>query len=81
MRKIDLEICNGPCCEAWSSDRIALELREISDAFNICRVPCMNECGGGVSIRSVSKSRPVNVKNVDEALFVLDIKEKEAFFY
>lgn len=80
MREKNVKICKGPGCKAWSSDRIARELREIGEALNIddvkvCRVPCMNACGGGASIRVGSKSKVVKLRNADEALTVLDIND------
>ncbi|MZH42041.1 MAG: (2Fe-2S) ferredoxin domain-containing protein [Nitrospinae bacterium] len=80
MREKNVKICKGPGCKAWSSDRIARELREMGEALNlddvrICRVPCMNACGGGASVRVGSRSSIVKFREVDEAYMVLDIKD------
>lgn len=83
MREQNVEICKGPNCKAWSSDKIARELREIREVLDleqikVCRVPCMNACGGGVSVRVSVKAKFVKmkeVKEVDEVLDVLGIRD------
>ena len=75
-----VKVCKGPNCKAWSSDRIAKELREIGNTLNlpdikVCRVPCMDACHGGVSVRVDSKGEIIKLKEVEELLSVLGIHE------
>jgi hypothetical protein len=75
-----VKICKGPGCKAWSSDRIARELLEIGEALGleqvrVRRVPCMKVCGGGASVRVNAKSKIVKLKEVDDVLNVLGIRE------
>ncbi len=83
MREQSVKICKGPGCRAWSSDRIARELREIGEALDldgvkVCRVPCMKVCGGGASVRIDSQSEIVKLRDVEDALAVLGISEAVA---
>jgi hypothetical protein len=83
MQEQNVKICKGPGCKAWSSDRIARELLEIREALDldgvkICRVPCMKVCGGGTSVRFNSNSKIVKLKESDEVLAVLGIREAGA---
>lgn len=80
MREQNLKVCTGPNCKAWSSERIARELIEIQqglglDHIKVCRVSCMNSCGGGASIRVNEKAKIVKMKEVDDVLNVLGISE------
>jgi hypothetical protein len=77
----NVEVCVGPNCKAWSSDRIARELREIGHISNlncikVCRVPCMDACHGGVSIRVNSKRKVIKLKEVEDLLIVLGLPEE-----
>jgi NADH:ubiquinone oxidoreductase subunit E len=78
MQEQNVKICKGPGCKAWSSDRIARELLEISEALDlnevrVCRVPCMKVCGGGASIRVNGKRKIVKMKEAEEVLGALGI--------
>ena len=80
MQERKVKICKGPGCKAWSSDRIARELQEIREALDlepirVCRVPCMKVCGGGASVRVNAKSEIVKMKEVDDVLNALGIRE------
>ncbi len=82
MRKQNVKICQGPGCKAWSSDRIARELLEIQEALNldeisVCRVPCMNICGGGASVCVDSTRKIVKLKEAGDVLNALGIREAE----
>lgn len=84
MQEKNVKICKGPGCKAWSSDRIARELLEISEGLDlndvrVCRVPCMKVCGGGASIRVNGKRKVVKLKQAEEVLSVLGIDEAAVF--
>ena len=80
MEYQSVKVCKGPNCKAWSSDRIARELREIGDTSDlrcvkVSRVPCMDACHGGVSIRVDSKKKVIKIKKVDDLLIVSGLHE------
>ncbi len=82
MREQNVEICRGPGCKAWSSDRIARELLEIREAQNldeisVCRIPCMNVCGSGASVRVNSTRKIVKLKEAGDVLNALGIRKAE----
>ena len=84
MLKQSVKVCKGPNCKAWSSDRIARELREIGNASDlrcvkVCRVPCMDACHGGVSVRVDSKKKVIKLKEAEDLLIVLGIHEVVLF--
>ena len=79
-----VKVCKGPNCKAWSSDLIAKELREIgntldSGVIKVCRVPCMDACHGGVSVRVDSKEKVIKLKEVEDLLIVLGIHDVVLF--
>jgi hypothetical protein len=77
MEQQNVDICKGPGCKAWSSDQIACEFLGIMDnQIHVCRVPCMNACGGGVSVRVNSEPKVVKLRTVDEIMSVLNIREE-----
>ena len=80
MQYLSVKVCKGPNCKAWSSDRIARELREIGNTLDsreikVCRVPCMDACHGGVSVRVDSKKKVIKLKEAEDLLIVLGIHE------
>jgi NADH:ubiquinone oxidoreductase subunit E len=84
MQYKSVKVCNGPNCKAWSSDRIARELREIGSTLDsreikVCRVPCMDACHGGVSIRVDSKEKVIKLKEAEDLIILLDIHEVVLF--
>jgi NADH:ubiquinone oxidoreductase subunit E len=78
MQYQSVKVCKGPNCKAWSSDRIARELREIGNASDlrcvkVFRVPCMDACHGGVSVRVDSKQKILKLKEAEDLLNLLGI--------
>ena len=75
MKRVQLKVCSGAGCKAWDSLELAQALNSISDdrlKVEVELVPCMNLCGGGVSIRtSGSNGKMFKFRTVDEALEVL----------
>ena len=49
-----INVCNGPGCNAWDAPEILKDLPEsilnFGENIKVCEVPCINSCGGGVSI-------------------------------
>jgi NADH:ubiquinone oxidoreductase subunit E len=71
-----VKVCKGPNCKAWCSDRIARELRKTADIsdfseIKVCRVPCMDACHGGVSVRIGCKGKVLKLKEAEEVLTIL----------
>lgn len=82
MPRQNVKICKGPRCKAWSSDRIARELLEIREALDldeirVCRVSCMNVCGGGISVCVKSTGEIVKLKEAEDVLNALGVREAE----
>ena len=80
MQYQSVKVCKGPNCKAWSSDRIASELREIGNTLDlhcieVCRVPCMDACHGGVSVRVDSKQKIIKLKEAEDLLNLLGIHD------
>ena len=78
MRQQNVKICKGAGCKAWSSDKIARELIEVNEGLGpegirICRVACMNVCGGGASVRVNSKNKIEKMKSIEDILEVLGV--------
>jgi NADH:ubiquinone oxidoreductase subunit E len=84
MQYQSVKVCKGPNCKAWSSDQVAKELREIGNTLDlhcikVCRVPCMDACHGGVSVRVEGKRNIVKLKHAEEVLGTLGINQTVAF--
>ena len=80
MQCRSVKVCKGPNCKAWSSDRIARELKKTGEPLDmlgikVCRVPCMDACHGGVSVRIDSKGKVIKLKEVDDLINILGIHE------
>ena len=78
MQYTNVKVCKGPNCKAWSSDQIAKELREIGNTLDlhsikVCRVPCMDACHGGVSVRIGCKGKIFKLNEAEEALTILGV--------
>ncbi len=83
MREQNVDICKGAGCKAWSSDKIARELREIQEGLGlggvrVCRVKCMGVCGGGASVRVNSQREVLKIEEVDDILGALAVPAEMA---
>lgn len=81
MQYTNVKVCKGPNCKAWSSDRIARELRKTADnldlsGIKVCRVPCMDACHGGVSVRIGCKGKIFKLNEAEEALTILGVSNE-----
>ena len=80
MQCRSVKVCKGPNCKAWSSDRIARELKKTGEPLDmlgikVCRVPCMDACHGGVSVRVDSKQKIIKLKEAEDLLNLLGIHD------
>lgn len=70
-------ICTGASCRAWDSEEIARELRQYwniaakQKEFKICRVPCLNRCGGGVSVQISSCGAVLKIRKPQKAMKIV----------
>ena len=83
MPEQNIKVCSGPNCKAWCADRVARKLRKNNDAFDfkdikVCRIPCMDACHGGVSVRIGSRGKVLKVRDADEVISELGVKEAVA---
>ena len=84
MQYHSVKVCKGPNCKAWSSDQIARELQKAGEPLDmrgikVCRVPCMDACHGGVSVRLDSKRKVLKLKEADDVLALLGIHDAVAY--
>jgi hypothetical protein len=68
-----IKICSGPGCKAWDADQVIRQLESSSDRpeyedVQVCSVPCMKKCGGGVSIRVSSSSGMIKLRSAERVL-------------
>lgn len=52
----EVSICTGAACKAWDSEKIVEKLYRgerlcRGKRLRVCRVGCLNRCGGGASVR------------------------------
>lgn len=85
MQYNSVKICKGPNCKAWSSDRIARELRKTADNLDlsdikVCRVACMDACHGGVSVRIGCKGKILKLKEAEEVLTILGVSNESVAY-
>ena len=77
----EISICTGAACRAWDSEKIAEKLyRGVrvcrGKRLRVCKVGCLNRCGGGVSVRMASRD-VLKFRQPEEAarVFLADFKE------
>ncbi len=75
MRKPEIQICVGAGCKAWGSKKLVRELERMQEWGNATTdyethlVPCMKQCGGGVSVNSNEhKKKVLKFRTTEEAL-------------
>ena len=73
-----LKICSGPGCKAWESEKIldlvrdSINQPDYSGNTRICRIPCMNKCGGGVSIELSPSGKLLKLREPNQVLKLLN---------
>ncbi len=68
-----ISICSGPGCRAWDSEGMVRGLEQVegllgNGGLKVCRVRCMNKCGGGVSAQISSCSKMIKLRSVQHVL-------------
>ena len=67
-----IKICTGPGCKAWKSMYMARKLSRSQGSQGVCLVPCMDKCGGGVSIRIEGNGEVLKVREKDEVVQLME---------
>ena len=65
MSKV-IKICKGPGCKAWNSECMVKEIRNTQGFQGVCLVPCMDKCGGGVSVQVEENGEVLKLRETDE---------------
>jgi hypothetical protein len=71
MSKI-IKICKGPGCKAWNSEYMAKKFSNTQGSQGVCLVPCMEKCGGGVSVRIEGNGEVLKVRETDEVAHLIE---------
>jgi|GEM_PF-532755 len=71
-----VKVCNGAGCKAWASRELLNKLSNLEnemggDSKRVKAVPCMNKCGGGISVKSKSCKSILKFREAKTALSVL----------
>ena len=74
MLKI-IKICKGPGCKEWDSENMAKKFRQKQGSQVICLVPCMEKCGGGVSVQIEDNGEVLKLRETDEVAHLIDSTE------
>ena len=64
MSKI-IKICKGPGCKAWNSEYMAKKFSNTRGSQGVCLVPCMEKCGGGVSVQIEDNGEVLKLRETD----------------
>ena len=71
MSKI-IKICKGPGCKAWNSEYMAKQFSNTQGSQGVCLVPCMEKCGGGVSVQFDDNGEVLKLRETDEVLNLIE---------
>jgi len=71
MSKI-IKICKGPGCKAWNSEYMAKKFSNTQGSQGVCLVPCMEKCGGGVSVQLGENGEVIKLRETDEVTNLID---------
>ena len=71
MSKV-IKICKGPGCKEWDSENMAKKFRQKQGSQGICLVPCMEKCGGGVSVQVEGYGEVLKIRDSDEVVHFID---------
>jgi hypothetical protein len=74
MSKI-IKICKGPGCKAWNSEYMVKKFRHTQGSQGVCLVPCMEKCGGGVSVQFEDDGEVMKLREIDEVAHLTDIND------
>ena len=67
-----IKICNGAGCKAWRSMYMAKKLRQTQGSHGVCLVPCMEKCGGGVSVQFEGNDEVLKLRETNEVASLID---------
>ena len=71
MSKI-IKICKGPGCKAWNSEYMAKQFSNTQGSQGVCLVPCMEKCGGGVSVQFDDNGEVLKLRETNEVVHLID---------
>ena len=61
-------VCIGPGCKAWDSEKLLKKLKgSIYNGYNVnvSDSKCLNNCGGGVTVKLPKSNELVKVREID----------------
>ena len=65
-----IEVCVGAGCKAWDSELLMQNLKiknlQINQGTNIFPAKCMNNCGGGVTVKISLFKEILKIKNANK---------------
>ena len=67
-----IKICNGAGCKAWNSEYMAKEFSNTRGSKAVCLVPCMEKCGGGVSIQFEGNGEVLKLRETYEVVRLIE---------
>jgi hypothetical protein len=67
-----INICKGAGCKAWKSEYMAKKLSQNKGSEGVCLVPCMGQCGGGVSVQLEGDGEVLKLRETDQVTYLLD---------
>ena len=67
-----IKICKGAGCKAWKSMYMAKKLSQTQGPQGVCLVPCMEKCGGGVSIQLEGEDEVMKLREIDDVGHLLE---------
>ena len=67
-----IKICKGPGCKAWNSENMVKEFSNTQGFHGVCLVPCMEKCGGGVSVQFDGNNEVLKLRETDQVGHLLD---------
>ena len=70
-----IKICKGAGCKAWKSMYMAKKLSQTQGSQGVCLVPCMDKCGGGVSVQFEGDGEVLKLRETHEVTSLLCMNE------
>jgi hypothetical protein len=70
-----IKICKGAGCKAWKSMYMAKKLSQTQGSHGVCLVPCMEKCGGGVSVQFEGDGEVLKLRETHEVTSLLCMNE------
>jgi hypothetical protein len=66
-----IKICKDAGCKAWKSEYMAKKLIQTQGSRGVCLVPCMGQCGGGVSVQLEGDGEVLKLRETDQVTYLL----------